>query len=165
MSVTCMEINKMAKPSDDRCDVVGLHQKCLEDGVPSELSTTALVDAYRKTCDGPPVQLHRRFQRRNSAVASMLFPSVKTALFDELSQKGNPSECRPVLKLPKSLGSLGPYEALKKARQVIDSSSCVSGDTSPVKRPRDSEVYNELEEGADERGSRKRRKTTGTIQA
>ena len=164
MAVTSIEINTESKSSVD-FDGMRLHQKTLEDGLPSEVLTTSLVDAYRKTCNAPPVQLHRRFQRRNSAVASMLFPSVKTALFDELSQKRNTSECSPVLKLPKSLSSLGPFEALKKARQVMDSSSRVSGDTSPVKRPRVSEDDNELNGGADERGSRKRRKTTGTIEA
>lgn len=164
MAITSIEINTNSKSSVDS-DRLGLHQKSLEDGLPSELSTTSLVETYMKTCNAPPVQLHRRFQRRNSAVASMLFPSVKKALFDELSQKRNDSECSPVLRLPKSLSSLGPLEALKKARQVMDSSPRVSGDTSPVKRLRVSEDDNELNRGADERGSRKRRKTTGTIKA
>ena len=164
MSVTSFEINTKAKPSVGR-DGLGLHQKSLKDGVPSELSTTTLVDAYRKTCDAPPVQLVRRFQRRNSAVASMLFPSFKTALSDELPQQRNPSECRPVLTLTKALSPLDPSKALAKASEVMDSSSCVSGGTSPVKRPRLSEDDNELNRGAEERGSRKRRKATGTIEA
>jgi hypothetical protein len=58
-----------------------------------------------------------RYQRRNSAVASMLFSSAFTAT--RLNQCITPRTL-PSLQLSSALGSIGPLEALRQAKELLD---------------------------------------------
>eukprot|EP00545_Synedropsis_sp_CCMP1620_P010126 CAMPEP_0119003578 /NCGR_PEP_ID=MMETSP1176-20130426/644_1 /TAXON_ID=265551 /ORGANISM="Synedropsis recta cf, Strain CCMP1620" /LENGTH=181 /DNA_ID=CAMNT_0006955193 /DNA_START=103 /DNA_END=648 /DNA_ORIENTATION=+ len=71
---------------------------------------------YRKTIHEEEPRRFSRYQRRNSAVASMLFSSAFTAT--RLSQ--NASRTLPSLQLSSALEPMCPLEALRKAKDILD---------------------------------------------
>lgn len=62
-----------------------------------------------KTLHDSPPQRRERYQRRNSAVASMLFPASHTV-----------SSSMPSLELSSAFTGIKPLEALMKARQLLE---------------------------------------------
>jgi hypothetical protein len=93
----------------------GSPQKSLEN-VSSQISLKTLGTMYQKQLNEAPHQPRRRYQRRNSATASMLFPSANTANCETVTS--NPSKTSP-LNLSFTRQHLTPQEALEKAREMM----------------------------------------------
>ena len=101
---------------DEMSASTGSPQKSLEN-MSSQISLKTLGTMYHKELNEAPTQPHRRYQRRNSATASMLFPSVSTAS----SEKGRSNPCTTSVPLNLSFSHqhLTPREALEKAREMM----------------------------------------------
>ena len=132
------------------------HQKSQSD-LKSNCSTT-LKDAFSKRIDNPSIQPIRRFRRRNSAVASMLFPTVQSATLEELSRATPDGLTK--LDLSYSIKSLNSLEVLEKARGIVENTLKSSTVDHSSDHPSDSCDDKEHEE----QGRRKRRKNTGATE-
>jgi hypothetical protein len=136
--------------------------------LPRQLSLDTLGTLYRKQLDASPPRRHSRYQRRNSAVASMLFPSVTTATLGAFSPCLNsPTSIQSQsLDIPFAILSMGPLEALEKAKEMIESMPNIPSPRADISRTKRSNDSESLEEsgGDEEQSLRKRQKTAATIQ-
>lgn len=140
---------------DEMSASTGSPQKSLEN-MSSQISLKTLGTMYHKELNEAPSQPHRRYQRRNSATASMLFPSVSTAS----SEKGRSNPCTTSVPLNLSFSHqhLTPREALEKAREMMGNVQDIAfatrvKDGSSLKRSSAAEAC----DGDEEQGRQKKR--------
>ena len=161
---TSMEKPDKTKPALDQMSAsTGSPHKSLEN-VSAHLSLKSLGTMYHTQLNEAPPQPHRRYQRRNSATASMLFTSANTASCETGSRNPSTTSLRP-LNISFTHQPMTPREALEKAREMMGNVPDIAYATrvkhgSAFKRS----VAAEDCGGKEEQGRNKRPKTAETTQ-
>ena len=115
---TSLKKPEKTKPELDHMSAsTGSPHKSLEN-MSAHLSLKTLGTMYHTQLNEARPQPHRRYQRRNSATASMLFTSANTASCETVSRNPSTTSVRP-LNLSFTQQQMTPREALEKAREMM----------------------------------------------